>query len=157
MSPFIIITKNKSIFISFIAINKTKCYKYFGANIGALFRNRLSRIITAMTQQNQKHATDEIIRSTFRRPKLLNDLVEAKAKSIGSTGQKVMVDELWKSVEGLRQEELKGKPSLETLQKHMAVTLSRIRDYSKHAATLEKMIEEEVATLLTKPKNTKKR
>lgn len=110
-----------------------------------------------MTQHTQKHNKNEIVRGTFRRPKLLNDLLEAKAKSTGNTAHKLMVDELWKSVEELRLDELKGRPSLETLHQHMAATLAQIQEYSKHAAKIDKMIAEEMAILLVKKKSLKKK
>jgi topoisomerase IA-like protein len=51
-----------------------------------------------------------------------------------------MVDALWISVEGLRHEELKSDPSLDTLHKHLVAALLQAEQYQQLAIEINEQI-----------------
>jgi len=94
-------------------------------------------IIAGMTAKRDYHKVEH---QTIRAPELLRSLIEAKAASTGNTPHRLMVDALWISVEGLRHEDLKGDPSLETLQKHLSAALLQAEQYQQLAIEINEQI-----------------
>jgi len=105
-----------------------------------------------MTAKRDYHKVEH---QTIRAPELLRSLIEAKATSTGNTPHRLMVDALWKSVDGLRHDALQGEPSLDTLQKHLVAALLQAEQYQQLAIEINEKI---MAKTSVKPakKSTKK-
>jgi len=90
-----------------------------------------------MTNKREYH---KVSHKTIRPPEQLYSLLKAKAASEGNTTHRLMINELWKSVEGLVEVELDGDPSLEVLQKHLAAALLRAEQEQQYAIELNERI-----------------
>ena len=106
-----------------------------------------------MTAKRDYHKVEH---QTIRAPELLRSLIEAKAASTGNTPHRLMVDALWISVKGLRYEELKGTPSLETLQKHLSAALLQAEQYQQLAIEINEQIMAKTSARPGKKATTKK-
>jgi len=110
-------------------------------------------IIASMTAKRDYHKVEH---QTIRAPELLRSLIEAKAASTGNTPHRLMVDALWISVEGLRHEDLKDDPSLETLQKHLVAALLQAEQYQQLAIEINEKMMAKMSAKSGKKATTKK-